>query len=285
MAELSLNWKRLSTVILQDGTKKSSPNAKGAVKKTQKYVGGKVTKKKNASRNNETTHKKHKQALETVTKLNGTSDQHESENEKSLIAGALWNCERGLTIETIHNAPKSTKASSRKQEIGKYVALDCEFVGVGPEGTESALARVSFVNFYGHVILDVFVKPRERVTDWRTWVSGVTPQHMTDAISFDEAQKRSSEILENRILVGHAVHHDLDSLFLSHPRLKVRDTSSFTPFKSISNGRTPSLKKLIKHFLNMDIQDGSHSSVEDAQATMLLYRLHKDTFEKSIRTK
>jgi len=30
---------------------------------------------------------------------------------------------------------------------GKHVALDCEFVGVGPEASESMLARVSVVNF------------------------------------------------------------------------------------------------------------------------------------------
>ena len=33
--------------------------------------------------------------------------------------------------------------------VGRYLALDCEMVGVGPEGREDALARVSLVNFDG----------------------------------------------------------------------------------------------------------------------------------------
>lgn len=47
-------------------------------------------------------------------------------------------------------------------------------VGVGPEGVESSLARVSIVNFHGSVVLDTFVKQKEKVVDYRTWVSGVT---------------------------------------------------------------------------------------------------------------
>jgi hypothetical protein len=46
-------------------------------------------------------------------------------------------------------------------------------VGVGPEARESALARVSIVNFHGAMVLDTFVKTAEKVVDYRTWVSGV----------------------------------------------------------------------------------------------------------------
>ena len=49
---------------------------------------------------------------------------------------------------------------------------------MGPEGIESALARVSIVNFHGAVILDQFVRPREKVTDYRTWVSGVREEDL-----------------------------------------------------------------------------------------------------------
>jgi len=53
-------------------------------------------------------------------------------------------------------------------------------VGVGPEGKESVLARVSIVNFYGNVILDKFVLPREKVVDYRTHVSGITKEILED---------------------------------------------------------------------------------------------------------
>ena len=62
----------------------------------------------------------------------------------------------------------------------KAIAMDCEMVGVGESGTESILARVSLVNQHGHCIYDKFVKPREKVTDFRTHVSGVRPQNLQE---------------------------------------------------------------------------------------------------------
>lgn len=74
----------------------------------------------------------------------------------------------------------------------------------------SSLARVSVVNFHGHVVLDTFVRQKERVTDYRTWVSGVRAQDLTDAPTFETVVKQVSEILKGRVLVGHAVHNDLE---------------------------------------------------------------------------
>jgi len=39
------------------------------------------------------------------------------------------------------------------------------------------------------------------------------------------------------------------------------------------------LKKLAKEILGVDIQGGEHSSIEDARATMLLFRRHKSAFD------
>lgn len=49
---------------------------------------------------------------------------------------------------------------------------------MGVDGTESSLARVSLVNFYGAVQLDEFVRQRERVVDYRTQFSGVRASDM-----------------------------------------------------------------------------------------------------------
>jgi len=57
--------------------------------------------------------------------------------------------------------------------VTKVVGMDCEMVGVGEDGKDSMLARVSVVNQYGCCIYDKFVKPTETVTDYRTRVSGV----------------------------------------------------------------------------------------------------------------
>ncbi|CRG90591.1 RNA exonuclease 4 [Talaromyces islandicus] len=166
-------------------------------------------------------------------------------------------------------------------EIGKYVAIDCEMVGVGPNpDKESALARVSIVNWNGDQVYDSFVRPKEMVTDWRTHVSGIEPKHMIDARSFEEVQKDVVKILEGTILVGHAVRNDLKALIYSHPMRDIRDTSKYPAYRKIAGGGSPSLKLLAAQLLGLKIQEGSHSSVEDARATMLLFRRVKQKFEE-----
>jgi RNA exonuclease 4 len=63
---------------------------------------------------------------------------------------------------------------------GRYIAIDCEMVEVTGEYTRprDALARVSAVNYYGYPLLDLFVTPKGRVTDFRTHVSGIRPTNI-----------------------------------------------------------------------------------------------------------
>ena len=51
-------------------------------------------------------------------------------------------------------------------------------VGVGQSGQENMLARVSIVNSLCQPVYDKFVKPKEKVTDYRTFVSGVRPKDL-----------------------------------------------------------------------------------------------------------
>lgn len=79
---------------------------------------------------------------------------------------------------------------------------------------EIALLRVCMVNNDGGVLIDQYVQPQEKVTDYRTFVSGIEPKHLKQgAVSLSDAQKMVANILTGRILVGHAVHHDLQVTF------------------------------------------------------------------------
>ncbi|EED21968.1 exonuclease, putative [Talaromyces stipitatus ATCC 10500] len=176
---------------------------------------------------------------------------------------------------------KVNEGLNETAEIGKYVAMDCEMVGVGPDpDKESALARVSIVNWNGDQVYDSFVRPKEKVTDWRTHVSGIAPKHMLEARSFEEVQKDVAHILEDTVLVGHSIRNDLEALMLSHPKRDIRDTSKYPPYRKIAGGSSPRLKLLASELLGLKIQEGAHSSVEDARATMLLFRRDKEGFEK-----
>lgn len=170
---------------------------------------------------------------------------------------------------------------------GKYIAIDCEMVGTGPEpDRDSALARVSVVNYHGHQIYDSYVQVKVPVTDYRTAVSGIEPKHLRHDVArpFKEVHKDIKTLLEGRILVGHAVKNDLDALLLKHDKRYIRDTSKYSKFRELAYipGRTPSLKTLVEKLLGVEIQVGAHSSVEDARATMALYRLEKQRFEEEI---
>ncbi|KHN99305.1 RNA exonuclease 4 [Metarhizium album ARSEF 1941] len=177
-----------------------------------------------------------------------------------------------------HN-DKVNHGRSSNIDVGKYVGLDCEMVGVGQGAHESALARISLVDFHGRQIYDSYVKPTERVSDWRTAVSGVSQREMRFAREFEDVQREVSDIIKGRILVGHDIKHDLDVLKLSHPLRDIRDTAKHHAFKKYGHGRKPSLRVLARELLAMEIQEGAHSSTEDARVTMLIFRRYKSSFD------
>ncbi|XP_038638162.1 RNA exonuclease 4 [Scyliorhinus canicula] len=185
----------------------------------------------------------------------------------------------GQTLETI------LVKDGAFEGLTKAVALDCEMVGVGLDKTDSILARVSIVNQFGKCVYDKYVKPTEKVTDYRTWVSGIRPHDMKNGEDFKVVQREVAGILEDRMLVGHAVHNDLKILFLDHPRKKIRDTQKYKPFKTATRSSRPSLKHLCQQILNVKVQDAEHSSVQDAQVTMRLYTLVKQKWEADRKAK
>ncbi|KAJ1893052.1 3'-5' exonuclease [Kickxella alabastrina] len=183
-------------------------------------------------------------------------------------------------VRTAASIPKE-----KREAVGKFLAIDCEMVGAGFKGSRSMLARVSIVNYYGHVVLDTFVKPTEAVTDYRTWVSGVRKSDLAKGRPFKEVQEQVAELVKDRVLVGHAIGNDLGALLFTHPSLLIRDTSRYAGFRKLNNGSAPGLRKLAASVLNINIQEGEHSSVTDAKTTMLLYRKVKDLWEKELAPK
>ncbi|KAF1373953.1 hypothetical protein PFLUV_G00244260 [Perca fluviatilis] len=182
---------------------------------------------------------------------------------------------------------KDTESALVKEKafegLTRAVAIDCEMVGVGPDGEDSILARVSLVNHFGKCIYDKYVKPTEKVTDYRTAVSGIRPEDIKEGEDLQTVQREVAEILQGRIVVGHAIHNDLKILLLDHPKKKIRDTQKYKPFKKAVKSGRPSLKLLCREILNVKVQQGEHSSVQDAQATMRLYTMVRKQWEAEIK--
>ncbi|RQM24323.1 hypothetical protein B5M09_001603 [Aphanomyces astaci] len=144
------------------------------------------------------------------------------------------------------------------------VAMDCEMVGVGVGGTRSVLARCSIVDFNGDVVYDEHVKPLEKVTDYRTHVSGIRSKSFRNAISFAQVRRIHCQvdvgaILKDKILVGHAVRNDLQKLL---PK---------------------ALRHLALEVLDKTIQAGEHDSVIDARTTLELYKKAMVPWEKALK--
>ncbi len=181
------------------------------------------------------------------------------------------------------------------EEQGKYLALDCEMVGVGEGGTQSALARVSIVDYNNAVLFDTYVKPAndEPVTDYRTFVSGIREEHLRSdlAMGFDQCQSIVKKLLHGKILVGHALKNDLAVLDLDHPWYDCRDTAKYEPFmkrdKATNVLRPRKLRDLAETKLNRIIQIAGqeHCPVEDANAALDLYKKARIKWEKAMEYK
>lgn len=117
-------------------------------------------------------------------------------------------------------------------------------------------------------------------------MSGITPQILKEkGVEFKVIQKKVADILKSKIIVGHALKNDLHALMLDHPGKLLRDTARYKPLKNVITKKAQSLKNLARMHLDLDIQTGEHSSVEDARAAMELYKLHKVAWEQTLYRK
>lgn len=241
---------------------------------TPKMVKGPISSNWKALSSKLKSEKKENTSENIQTKQEVWFDVTEKDLQRSRVEGLV--AAKGSNLAPIDLFPKF---KADEVTIGKYIAIDCEMVGVGPEGLTSALARVSLVNFHGQVIFDKYVKPVERIVNYRTEFSGIRPHHMKDAIGLREAQEEVFALIQDKVLIGHSLLNDFRVLFYNHPRKLTRDTSKYRPFRKIAKGKSPSLKRLAQEFLGLSIQEGEHDSVDDARVAMLLYRAHKDEWE------
>jgi RNA exonuclease 4 len=293
--ELSSNWKKLQASLKQEST--NSKSLKRKPEPTERQQNSSAKRKRIEAQHTgipvPSSWKRSRMGI-------GSSAVEEPEEPVPSASLAMWAEDNDLSAADLAeaysvglqnisiqgaSADRINAGLSAEVEVGDYVAMDCEMVGVGGQENRSVLARVSVVNFQGIQVYDSFVRPKEFVTNWRTHVSGVSSKNMSTARPFDEVRNEVAELLKDRILVGHAIKHDLDVMMLGHPERDIRDTSRFSGFRKYNAGKTPSLKKLAKEVLGMEIQKGQHSSIEDARATMLLFRRHKQAFDSKIASR
>jgi RNA exonuclease 4 len=306
--ELSSNWKKLQAKIKAESASKPAVKRKAddsvpghltreGLKKKQKHQHDQKPKPSKSPTSAPKPPSKSPNSKDKPPMGNAQSSKIDHVPPKHGVAPslALWAADNDISPESIaeayglglhsstlfskDNTARPNEGLAPNLELGKYLGIDCEMVGVGEGGHDDALARVSVVDFHGRQVYDSYVKPRERVVDWRTHVSGVAPKHMAKARTFDEVQGQIAELMKGRIIVGHDIKHDLRVLELDHPSKMIRDTAKFSGFRKFGHGPKPALRVLARELLGVEIQAGQHSSIEDARVAMLLFRKHKPAFD------
>ncbi|XP_024017393.1 RNA exonuclease 4 isoform X1 [Morus notabilis] len=185
------------------------------------------------------------------------------------------------------------------------IAMDCEMVGGGSDGSLDLCARVCLIDENEKLLFHAYVEPPISVTNYRYEVTGLTEEHLRNAMPLKEVQEKILQILYNgesigrirvlsdggkaRLLVGHNIEHDLDCLRMNYPNHLLRDTAKYHPLMK-TNLVSHSLKYLTRTYLGYDIQTGFHDPYEDCVSVMRLYKRmrdlehHKESIEGSFAT-
>lgn len=198
-------------------------------------------------------------------------------------------------IDIISGRETPKEIGPHLDRLTEKIAIDCKMM---QSNIGQVLGRVSIVNYDGKTIFDSFICYPEPVnitnTDERFsgihWAD-IDPQN--GARSFSEVQAQLSELLRDRVVIGHDIEKDLRVITMNLPAcllqlqgvarsatclrfdISVRDTQKYSGYRKYANPgarQGPNLKNLALEVLGRSIKQGLVSSVEDAVATMEIYR-------------
>ncbi|TPP46645.1 Exonuclease family protein [Leishmania donovani] len=142
------------------------------------------------------------------------------------------------------------------------------------EGGESALARATLIDVLtGNVVLDLLVKPRQRITDYRTRFSGIDAATLAPvSTTLADCQHALQRIVDSQtFVVGHSLENDFKACKCI-PNCYVLDTTWLFPHPAGLPYKN-ALRFLAQRYLQRRIQHGSHDSAIDALVSAELTQL------------
>jgi len=154
----------------------------------------------------------------------------------------------------------------------EFIAVDCEMIQT--TAVSNCLARVSLTN-KDELILDELVKPRGRVKNYLTKITGINKAVLEKAkFTYSEIQKKVLEFIEPQtIWVGHDYIHDVRSLGIEEycPNTLFLDSCKLFSYDGY-DGYHPALTDLCYIILGLGIHDhgASHDSIIDSRASWYL---------------
>lgn len=150
--------------------------------------------------------------------------------------------------------------------------VDCEMCRTSAGVNE--LTRISIIDENHESIYETLVCPKNKIVDYLTPFSGITPQMMQNVTkTLTEVQHDIRELLPaDAIFVGQSLHSDLMAMRMMHPY--VIDTSVIFNISG-DRRRKSKLQTLAQEFLGESIQKNplGHDSIEDCSASLKLTKL------------
>lgn len=126
------------------------------------------------------------------------------------------------------------------------ISMDCEMVGGGSDGSLDLCARVCLTDEDENILFHTYVRPQISITNYRYEITGLTEDHLRNAMPLKEVQDKILQVLYNgesigrsrldggkaKLLVGHDLEHDLDCMGMYYPEQLLRYKVFFPLLKS-----------------------------------------------------
>lgn len=157
------------------------------------------------------------------------------------------------------------------------IALDCEMAGgrMG-DGLVDQLIQLTAIDYFsGEVLISALVKPTLDIRQWRADIHGVSHGMIMQADRDGTALRDVSHAREilfsfmdrSTILVGHALHHDLNVLKIAHDSCVDSEILAKAAINRPGQSTGTGLKKLCDSLLGLGVQTmANHSCLEDSFA-------------------
>lgn len=216
---------------------------------------------------------------------NFMDNQNEVFPRTQLLLSALQMVEEGYPLplrgELANRYKNFVMTKDKYKEVtanSPMFGVDCEMCRTSAGVNE--LTRISIINENHESIYETLVCPQNKIVDYLTPFSGITPQMMKNVTkTLKEVQDDVRKILpSDAILVGQSLQSDLMAMRMMHPY--VIDTSIIFNISG-DRKRKSKLQTLASEFLGEKIQKNplGHDSIEDCSASLKLTKLK---LEKSI---
>ncbi|CAD8051391.1 unnamed protein product [Paramecium primaurelia] len=140
------------------------------------------------------------------------------------------NTEESQKVQTITEAMQKYDVRfpvpGSQNQTGSFLAIDCEMVECENEigASVQMLARITVVNYNGYVVLDQYYKPRFKVLNYITRISGITPQIIKDKPVYNDFEKQKLQLLfKDKTIIGHTLKSDFDAMEFNLEDYQTRD--------------------------------------------------------------